>query len=217
MVELSSRVIEYTSVKQGATVGGIKSLCNQAMLHKYRGVCVNSGYVDESFKLLRHNDEMVLVSTAGFPTGGGSVKAKVYEAIVAGEQGAKEIDYVINLGFLKDRRNKELTNEVRSIVRNTKGLCDVKIIIEAPVLTEEEIVRVSNLCVEEGAAFIKTATGFNGETTPEMVKLIRKHVGDKIKIKAAGGIRDLETVEAMLRAGADTIGTSTLIKFEDED
>ena len=216
MVELNSRVIEYTSVKQGATVGGIKSLCNQAMLHKYRGVCINSGYVDECFKLMRHNDEMIIAATAGFPTGGGSVKAKVYEAIVAGEQGAKEIDYVINLGFLKDRRNKELTNEIRSIVRNTKGLCDVKIIIEAPVLTEEEIVRVSNIAVEEGAAFIKTATGFNGETTPEMVKRIRKAVDDKIKIKAAGGIRDLETVEAMLRAGADTIGTSTLIKFDEE-
>lgn len=216
MVELNSRVIEYTSVKQGATVGGIKSLCNQAMLHKFRGVCINSGYVDEAFKLMRHNEDMIIVSTAGFPTGGGSVKAKVYEAIVAGEQGAREIDYMINLAYLKDRRNKEMTNEIRNIVRNTKGLCEVKIIIEAPVLTEEEIARVSNVCVEEGAAFIKTATGFNGETTPEMVKKIRKLVGDKIKIKAAGGIRDLEAVEAMLRAGADTIGTSTLIKFDEE-
>ena len=215
MVELSSRVIEFTSVKQGATVGGIKSLCNQAMLHKYRGVCINSGYVDEAFKILRNNENVIIVSTAGFPTGGGSQKAKIYEAIVAGEQGAKEVDYMINLGFLKDRRNKELTQEIKGIVRNTKGLCDVKVIIEAPVLTEEEIVRVSNICVEEGAAFIKTATGFSGDTTPEMVKTIRKHVGDKIKIKASGGIRDLEAVRAMLRAGADTIGTSTMIEFED--
>ena len=158
---------------------------------------------------------MFIVSTAGFPTGGGSFNAKVYEAIKAAEEGAREIDFVLNLGFLKERKDKEVRNEIKHAVRNTKGLAEVKIIIEAPLLTQEEIVRACTIAVEEGAAYIKTATGFNGETTEDMVKLIRKTVGNNAKIKAAGGIRDMEAVKAMLKAGADTIGTSTLIKFDE--
>lgn len=214
-IEELKRVIEYTSVKQGATTGGVKSVCTQAMLHKFRAAVVNSGYVNECFKTMRNDNNVLLVATAGFPTGGASQRAKIYEAIVAGEGGAKEIDVVLNLGYLKDRRNKEVTNEVRGLVRNTKGLCDIKVIIEAPVLTEEEIARACNICVEEGAAFIKTATGFFGDTTVDMVKTIKKIVGNNIKIKAAGGINDIETAMAMIKAGADTIGTSTLYKFDE--
>ena len=117
---------------------------------------------------------------------------------------------------MKERKDKDVRDELKNLVMNTRGLAEVKVIIEAPILTEEETVRASNLVLESGAAYIKTATGFNGETSPEIVKLIRKTVGDKIKIKAAGGIRDAETVKAMLKAGADTIGTSSLIKFDEE-
>ncbi|MDD6254572.1 MAG: deoxyribose-phosphate aldolase [Eubacteriales bacterium] len=209
-----NRLIEYTNVKFGAGIGDIRSLCTQAVLHKYRAVCVNSAFVEPAYKELREHPEVIIVSTAGFPLGAASVRSKIYEAIVAGENNAKEIDYVLNIGYVKERKDKETRSEIKQIVRNTAGLCEVKIIIEAPALTEEEIVRVSTMCAEEGAAYVKTATGFHGETTPEMVSLIRKTVEDKCRIKAAGGIKTEEDVRKMLRAGADTIGTSTLIEFE---
>lgn len=215
-MEELSKVIEYTSVKSTTTVGDVRSLCKQALINKYRAVCVNSGFVRFCQEEFKSNDDVLIVSTAGFPTGGGSFNAKVYEAIKAAEEGAREIDFVLNLGFLKERKDKEVRNEIKHAVRNTKGLAEVKIIIEAPLLTQEEIVRACTIAVEEGAAYIKTATGFNGETTEDMVKLIKKTVGNNAKIKAAGGIRDVETVKAMLKAGADTIGTSTLIKFDED-
>ncbi len=211
-----SKVIEYTAVKFGTTTGDVRSLCKQAILNKYRAVCVNSGFIKICYEELRNHPEVLIVSTAGFPTGAGSYKAKIYEAIYAAEEGAKEIDFVPNIGLLKDRKDKELRDEIRGVVRNNAGLADVKIIVEAPILTPEELVRICNMAAEEGAAYIKTATGFNGDTTVDMVKNIKKIVGNKCKIKAAGGIKDVETVKAMLKAGADTIGTSTLIKFDEE-
>lgn len=215
-MENLSSVIEYTNVKKTATIGDIRSLCKQAMINHYRAVCVNSGFVRYCLEEFKSNRDIVIVSTAGFPAGGGSFKAKIYEAISAAEEGAREIDFMINVGLLKERKDKEVREEIRHVVRNTKGLAQCKIIIEAPLLTQEEIVRVSQMAVEEGADYIKTASGFDGPTTVDMVKLIRKTVGKNCKIKAAGGIRDAKTVEEMIRAGADTIGTSTLIKFDEE-
>lgn len=214
-MEELSKVIEYTGVKSGTTVGDVRSLCKQALINNYRAVCTNSGFVKICYEELRNHPEVLIVSTAGFPTGGGSYKAKIYEAIFAAEECAKEIDFVANIGLLKDRKDKELRTEIRDVVRNTKGLADVKIIVEAPLLTPEELVRICTMAAEEEAAFIKTATGFNGDTTVDMVKSIKNIVGNKVKITAAGGIKDVETVKAMLKAGATTIGTSSLIKFED--
>lgn len=210
-----NKVIEYTNVKSGCTVGDVRSLCKQAIINGFRGVCVNSGFVRICYEELKDHPEVKIITTAGFPTGGGSFKAKVFEAIFAAEEGAKEVDFVANIGLLKDRKDKELRDEIRSAVKNTKGLAEVKLIIEAPILTEEEIVRICTIAKEEGVAYIKTATGFNGDTTEAHVKTIRKAVGKDVKIKAAGGIRTEEQVKAMLKAGADTIGTSALIKFED--
>ena len=215
-MEELNKVIEYTNVKATAATGDIRSLCKQAIINKYRAVCVNSGFVHICYEELRNNPEILIVTTAGFPLGAGSRKAKIYEGIFAAEEGAKEIDFVMSIGLLKERKDKDVRDELKNLVMNTRGLAEVKVIIEAPILTEEETVRASNLVLESGAAYIKTATGFNGETSPEIVRLIRKTVGDKIKIKAAGGIRDAETVKAMLKAGADTIGTSSLIKFDEE-
>ncbi len=214
-MEELSRVIEYTSVKSTTTVGDVRSLCKQAMINKYRAVCVNSGFIRFCEEEFKNGTDVLIVSTAGFPTGGGSFMSKVYEAIKAAEEGASEIDFCINIGFLKDRKDKEVRSEIKQVVRNTAGLAQVKIIIEAPLLTNEEIVRASTIAAEENAAYIKTATGFNGGTTEDMVRLIRKTVGKDVRIKAAGGIKDVETVKAMLKAGADTIGTSTLIRFDE--
>lgn len=211
-----SKVIEYTAVKFGTTTGDVRSLCRQALLNKYRAVCVNSGFIKICYEELRNHPEVTMVSTAGFPTGGGSIEAKIFEAIRVAEQGASEVDFVPNIGLLKDRKDKELRDEIKGVVRNLAGIAKVKVIVEAPVLTPEELVRICTMAVEEGAAYIKTATGFNGETTPEMVKNIKKIVGSKCKIKAAGGIRDVATVKEMLKAGADVIGTSTLIKFDED-
>lgn len=214
-MEELSKVIEYTNVKGTANTGDIRSLCKQAIINKYRAVCVNSGFVHICYEELRDNPEILIVTTAGFPLGAGSRKAKIYEGIFAAEEGAKEIDFVMNIGLLKERKDKEVRDEIKNLVMNTRGLADVKVIIEAPILTQEEISRASIIVAESGAAFVKTATGFNGSTTADMVKLIRKTVGTQTKIKAAGGIRDLDTVKEMLKAGADTIGTSTLIKFDE--
>ncbi len=213
-----NKIIEFTNVKPQATVGDIRSLCAQALIHKYRAVCVNSAFVEPCYKELRQHPEVVIVSTAGFPFGAASVRAKIYEAIVAGEQNAGEIDYVLNIGYVKERKDKETRSEIRQIVRNTAGLCKVKIIIEAPVLTEEEIVRVTTMAAEEGAYCIKTATGFSGPTTPEMVRTIKRTLGNQKKdepilIKAAGGIKTPSDVNEMVKAGADLIGTSTIIEF----
>lgn len=218
-MEKLNQIIELTNVKPDAGVGDAKSLCTQALLHKYRAVCVNSAFVEPCYKELRQHPEVLIVSTAGFPFGAASVRAKIYEAIVAGEQNAAEIDYVLNVGYIKGRKDKETRSEIKQIIRNTAGLCKVKLIIEAPVLTEEEIVRVTTMAAEEGAYCIKTATGFSGPTTVEMVKTIRKALNgqkkeDPILIKAAGGIRTPEDVNNMLKAGADLIGTSTIIEFE---
>ena len=212
-----SKVIEYTAVKFGTTTGDVRILCKQAIMNNYRAVCVNSGFVKICYEELRKYPEVLIVSTAGFPTGASSNEAKIFEAIRAAERGAKEIDFVPNIGLLKDRKDKELREEIKGVVRNTAGIADVKIIVEAPVLTPEELVRICTISAEEGAAYIKTATGFNGDTTVDMVKNIKKIVGSKCKIKAAGGIKDAATVREMLKAGADVIGTSTLIKFDDEE
>ena len=217
-MEELNKIIDFTNVKPDATTGDIKSLCTQALLHKYRAVCVNSAFIEPCYKELRQHPEVLIVSTAGFPFGAASARAKVYEAIVAGEQNANEIDYVLNIGYIKERKDKETRGEIRQIIRNTAGLCKVKLIIEAPVLTEEEIVRVTTMAAEEGAFCIKTATGFRGETTPEMVKTIKKALGNQKKeepvlIKAAGGIKTPSDVNEMLKAGADLIGTSTMIEF----
>ena len=210
-----SKTIEYTGVRIDTTPGDVRSLCKQAQLNNYRAICINSGFIGVAFEELKDVDDVIIVCTAGFPVGGASREGKIYEAIRASERGAKEIDYMINIGNVKDRKDKETRGEIKQIVRNTKGLSEVKIVIEAPVLTPEEISRVCNMAVEEEAAYIVTATGFNGPVTAETVKNIKSIVGDKVKIKAAGGIEDIETVKAMLRAGADTIGTEKLIKFED--
>ena len=119
------------------------------------------------------------------------------------------VDYIVD----------ETRSEIKQIIRNTAGLCKVKIIIEAPVLTEEEIVRVTTIAAEEGAFCIKTATGFSGPTTPEMVKTVKRALGtqkkeEPILIKAAGGIKTREDIYTMIRAGADLIGTSTMIEIE---
>jgi deoxyribose-phosphate aldolase len=211
-----SKVIEYTKVKFATTPGDVRSLCKQAIINKYRAVCVNSGFVRICYEELRKNPEVLIVATAGFPTGAGSNRAKIFEAITAAEEGAREIDFVPNIGLIKDRKDKDLRDEIKGVVRNTAGLAEVKIIVEAPLLTPEELVRVINIALEENAAYIKTATGFNGDTTVDMVKNIKKIVGKQAKIKAAGGIKDVETVKEMLKAGANTIGTSTLINFDEE-
>ena len=213
-----NQLIDYANLSQTATVSNIKTLCTQALLHKYRAVCVNSAFVEPCYKELRQHPEVIISATSGFPFGAASVRAKIYEAIVAGEKNAKEIDYVLNIGYIKERKDKETRSEIKQIIRNTAGLCKVKLIIEAPVLTEEEIVRVTTMAAEEGAFCIKTATGFSGDTTPEMVKTIKRTLSglkksEPVLIKAAGGIKTAEDVNNMVKAGADIIGTSTLIEF----
>lgn len=213
-----NQLIDFTSVGQTATLSDIRSLCAQAMIHKYRAVCVNSAFVEPCYKELRQHPEVIISATAGFPFGGASSRAKIYEAIVAGEKNAKEIDFALNIGYIKERKDKETRSEIKQIVRNTAGLCKVKVIIEAPLLTEEEIVRATTIAAEEGAYCISTATGFSGDTTPEMVKIIKRTLtgmkkSEPVLIKAAGGIDTVEAVNNMVRAGADIIGTSTLIEF----
>lgn len=210
-----SKVIEYTKTDFGATPGDIRSLCRQAIINNYKAVCVNSGFVKLCYEELRKNPEIMIVSAASFPHGASSLRAKVYEAICAAEEGAKEIDFIPNLGLLKDRKDKELRDEIKGVIRNTAGMAEVKIIVEAPLLTAEELVRLCNMAAEENAAYISTCTGLNGDVTVDLVKGIRKIVGKKCKIKAAGGINDEAAVREMLKAGANVIGTSSLIKFED--
>ena len=211
-----NKIVEYSKLKFAATPGDVRSLCKQAIMNRYRGVCVNSGFVRICYEELKKNPEIIIVSATSFPNGASSYRSKIYEAICAAEEGAKEIDFAVNVGLVKDRKDKELRDEIKGVVRNTEGMAKVRAIVEAPVLTAEELVRVCNIAAEEEAAYIMTATGFNGNTTVDMVKDIKKIVGKRCLIKAYGGIDDAETVKEMVKAGAAIVGTDTIIKFEEE-
>jgi deoxyribose-phosphate aldolase len=202
-----SKYIEHTLLKPTATEREVINLCQQAIDHNFYSVCVNSCYVALAKQLLDGTDIKVC-TVVGFPFGGMSTEAKVFEATKAKEDGADEIDMVVNLGYLKSKNYVLVFKDIRD-VKLAIGRTPLKVIIEISELNKNEVIKICEICMDAKAEFIKTSTGYSKSgATLTAVKIIKKTVKDKAKIKASGGIRDYETAIKYLEAGADRIGTS---------
>jgi deoxyribose-phosphate aldolase len=206
--------IDHTLLKPDATVEQITKLCREAREYKFASVCVNSCWVRLCAELLR-GSEVAVCTVVGFPLGAMIPEAKAFEAEAAIENGATEIDMVINVGALKSK-------DYRMVAKDLHAVCDVvhehgallKVIIETCLLTREEKVIACLLAKNAGADYVKTSTGFStGGATVEDVALMRKVVGEEMGVKASGGIRDKETAEKMLDAGADRLGASAGVQI----
>lgn len=199
--------IDHTLLKADATARDIEKLCAEAREHKFYSVCINGSWVAQARHFLDGTDVKV-AAVAGFPLGAMSADVKRFETEAAIDDGAHEIDVVLNLGRLKDGDNKYVLRELRDVVEAADER-PVKVILETGLLTDEQKVRACQLVVESGAHFVKTSTGFGaGGATLADVKLMRATVGPKFGVKAAGGIRDTQTALAMIEAGATRLGTS---------
>ncbi|HLV49773.1 MAG TPA: deoxyribose-phosphate aldolase [Erysipelothrix sp.] len=202
-----NKLIDHTLLRQDAKQEEILKLCEEAKTYDFMSVCVNTSYVKLAADALKGSDVLVC-TTVGFPLGMSTTESKVFETKQAIENGAKEVDMVINVGALKDKRYDYVLNEIKAVKEATGDLV-LKVIIETALLSDEEIVKASELVVESGADFVKTSTGFStGGATVEDVKLMKDTVQDKIQIKAEGGVRSVEDLNAMVAAGATRIGTS---------
>ena len=199
--------IDHTLLRADATAADITKLCSEARNYSFCCVCVNSSWVRLARGLLEASSVKV-ASAAGFPLGAASTAAKCFETKSAFDDGAQEIDVVLNVGRLKQQDNAYILRELREIVGAAAGHT-VKVILETCLLTRDEKVRACLLAVDSGAHFVKTSTGFGSAgATVEDVALLRKTVGPEFGVKASGGIRDAKTALAMIEAGASRIGTS---------
>ncbi|MGE3062019.1 MAG: deoxyribose-phosphate aldolase [bacterium] len=204
--------IDHTLLKAGATKDDIKRLCDEATAHNFYAVCVNPCWV-MTVKTLLKGSSVKVASVVGFPLGANRMEVKVRETIIAIEDGADEIDMVINIGDFKGGNYESVLNEIIGIREASKGSL-LKVIVETALLTREEKIKVAALVIQAKADFIKTSTGFStGGAALEDVKLFKELSGGKIKIKASGGIRDLKTAEAMIKEGAARIGCSSSVSI----
>jgi len=213
-----AKMIDYTLIKPTATKNDVEKLCKEAEKYGFGCVCVNSAYVSLAKQLLRGTDVKV-VSTAGFPFGSSLPEVKAFEARKAVENGASEIDMVINVGALKSGDYETVKRDIEMVVdvkRSHGNDLVIKVIIETGYLTKEEKVMACKLAKEAGADFVKTSTGFVGGATVEDVRLMRETVGRDVGVKAAGGIRTLKEALTMIEAGANRIGTSTGVAIIEE-
>ncbi len=207
-----SKYIDHTILKPEATNEDIKKICQEAIGYGFKAVCINPVYVKYASEILK--DTGVLIATVvGFPLGNNLTKVKELETELAIEDGADEIDMVINIPALKNKEFDLVKRDIQGVVKASKGK-EVKVIIETCLLTKEEIIKASEIIVEAGANFVKTSTGFStGGAEEEDIKLIKSVVKEKAKIKASGGIRSKEKAVKMIEAGADRIGASSSIKI----
>lgn len=207
--------IDHTLLNATATPEDIKTLCKEAIEHSFYAVCVQGQYVDLAEKCLQKS-KVKIAAVVGFPLGANSTKTKVYEAKQAILDGADEIDMVISIGWLKAKEYDMVREEIEQV----KSVIDrhvLKVIIETCSLTNEEKEIACELAYEAGANFVKTSTGYGGHgATLTDIELMRNVVGDKMKIKASGGIRNREIAEQYIAAGVDRIGTSSGVKIVTE-
>jgi deoxyribose-phosphate aldolase len=206
-----SNYIEYTLLKPTTTERDIMDLCDEAKSHDFLSICISSCFVPLAKQLLVGSD-VKICTVIGFPLGSMSTQAKVFEAEKAIEDGADEIDMVINLGYLKSRNYVSVLKDITD-VKLAIGKIPLKVILEISELNKNEIIKACEICLDAKADFIKTSTGFSKSgATLTAVKIIKKTVRNKAKIKASGGIGDFDTAIKYIDAGADRIGTSTAIK-----
>ena len=202
-----AQTIDHTLLAPDATLEKIQKLCDEAVTYGFASVCVNSGYVAD-VKAALGESEVAVCSVVGFPLGAMDTEAKAFEARCAIENGASEIDMVINIGWLKSGLIEQVKADIEALRKTTEGYL-LKVILETAMLTREEIITVCEIARDVGADFVKTSTGFGGGgATVEDVRLMKATVGDGVQVKASGGVRDYATAVAMLEAGASRIGAS---------
>ena len=207
--DILSRV-DHTLLAQGATWKEIKAICDDGIKYGCASVCIPASYVKQAAEYVA--GKLPICTVIGFPNGYDTTAAKCFEASDAVANGASEIDMVINIGWVKDG----LYDKVLSEIRDVKGHCHgklLKVIIETCLLTDAEKIELCRVVSESGADYIKTSTGFGGGgATREDVALFKKHVAPHVKIKAAGGIADLNDAKDFIALGADRLGTSRIVK-----
>lgn len=210
-----NKYIDHTLLKPEATKEQITKLCQEARQYDFASVCVNTCYVPLAKELLAGSDVKVCC-VVGFPLGAMDTVSKAFEAKTAVENGAQEVDMVINIGALKDKDYDYVTKDIAAVVEASKPAI-VKVIIEACLLTDEEKVEACKCSMNAKAEFVKTSTGFSTHgATPEDVALMKKTVGNVCKVKAAGGVRSYNDAMKMIEAGADRLGCSASIKVMEE-
>lgn len=203
-----NQLIDHTILKPGASMDDIRKLCIEAKEYNFYSVCVNSAYVNVAYNFLLHSNVKVC-SVVGFPLGAMIKEAKAYEAKFAVDSGAEEIDMVINIGLLKSGKIDLFERDIKKVREACKASV-LKVIIETCLLDDKEKILACKIAKEYGADFVKTSTGFStGGATEHDVELMRKTVGDKMGVKASGGIKTYEDAIKMINAGANRLGTSS--------
>ena len=203
-------LIDHTLLKADAREDQVTTLVEEAKEYKFASVCVNPTWVKKCAEMLKDTPEVKVCTVIGFPLGANTPEVKAFETTNAIENGADEVDMVINIGAMKDRRYDEVEADIKAVVDAAKGKALVKVIIETCLLTKEEIEKACQLAVSAGTDYVKTSTGFStGGATVEDIALMRKTVGPEIGVKASGGVRSLEDAKAMTEAGATRIGASS--------
>lgn len=207
-----NKLIDHTLLKANASKNDITKLCDEAMQYDFASVCVNPVWVSYCAENLKESDVRVC-TVIGFPLGANTSKVKAYEAKMAIEEGADEVDMVINIGALKAGDMDTVYQDIQAVVDASQGHC-VKVIIETCLLTDEEKVLACQQAMKAKATFVKTSTGFStGGATVHDVALMKQTVGDHCEVKASGGVKTFEDMEAMVNAGASRIGTSSGISL----
>jgi deoxyribose-phosphate aldolase len=204
------RMIDHTLLKADATKAEIVKLVEEAKEYLFASVCVNPTWVRTAAEMLEDTPEVKVCTVIGFPLGASTPETKAFETKNAIDNGANEIDMVINVAALKDRQDDLVEKDIRAVVEAANGKALVKVIIETCLLTKEEKIRACEISVKAGAHYVKTSTGFStGGATVEDIRLMRQTVGPEIGVKASGGVRSREDALAMVEAGATRIGASS--------
>ena len=207
------KLIDHTLLKPDASEEAIKSICDEAKEHGFKSVCVNPSRVGFVAAQLEGSD-VLPCCVIGFPLGATLPEVKAFEAAAAIEEGAKELDMVINIGAAKDGNWELVKKDIEAVVTAANGEAAVKVIIETCLLTDEEKVLACQCAMEAGADFVKTSTGFStGGALEADVALMRKVVGENLGVKASGGVRTPEDAEKFIKAGASRLGTSNGVKL----
>lgn len=208
--------IDHTNLKATATVEDITRLCEEAKKYHFASVCVHPYYVRLASELLK-NSNVEVGTVIGFPLGANTMEVKSFEAINAIENGATEIDMVINLSALKNKDYDYVKEEIEEIRDAIDGYT-LKVIIETCYLEKEEIIKMTEICNETFVNFIKTSTGFGSRgASLEDIKIMKEHKNEVLEIKASGGIRDIDTAEEMIKEGATRLGTSSGVSLMQVD
>ena len=210
MKEILSKV-DHTLLSQSATWEQIKSICDDGMKYHTASVCIPASYVKQAADYV--DGKLPICTVIGFPNGYDTTKAKCFEASDAVENGAQEVDMVINIGWVKDQKWDALLEEIKAVKAACRGRL-LKVIIETCLLTDDEKIKMCEIVSASGADYIKTSTGFStGGATFHDVELFAKHVKPGVKIKAAGGISSLDDAEKFIELGASRLGTSRVVKI----